>query len=67
MLAALSLVELEDWAGAARALGDDSPRVRRTVACRVLGGPVAAHRRPWDEGSDGAPALLGLLLSEPTG
>jgi hypothetical protein len=38
-LAALSLLSLEDWAGAAQALGDDSPSVRRAVACQVLAEP----------------------------
>ena len=36
MLAALALLSLEDWGGAARALADDSPAVRRALACRVL-------------------------------
>lgn len=39
MLAAWSLLALEDWAGAAHALGDDSPAVRRALACRVLAEP----------------------------
>ena len=46
-LAALSLLALEDWAGAARALGDDSPEVRRAVACQVLAEPDAGPQRPW--------------------
>lgn len=67
-LAALSLLELKDWAGAARALGDDSPRVRRTVACRVLGGSAGlAHQPPWRESADGAPALVSLLLPDRAG
>jgi hypothetical protein len=45
VLAALSLFELEDWAGTARALGDDSPRVRRAVACEVLADPKARRSR----------------------
>lgn len=43
-LAALSLLELGDWAGAARALGDDSPLVRRAVACHMLAEPATARR-----------------------
>jgi hypothetical protein len=47
-LAALSLLSLEDWAGAAHALGDDSPSVRRAVACQVLAEPPAsASGPPW--------------------
>jgi hypothetical protein len=45
-LAALSLLELGDWAGAAHALGDDSPQVRRAVACQMLAEPTTAHRAP---------------------
>ncbi|HWO13519.1 MAG TPA: hypothetical protein VNN80_28655 [Polyangiaceae bacterium] len=55
MLAALALLALEDWSGAARALGDDSPAVRRALACRVLAEPGAAGlggeggSAPWPE------------------
>jgi hypothetical protein len=41
MLAAWSLLLLRDWSGAAQALGDDSPAVRRALACRVLAEPGA--------------------------
>lgn len=40
-LAAAALVALDDWAGAAHALGDDSPEVRQAVACHVLAKPDA--------------------------
>lgn len=36
MLAALGLAWLDAWAAAARALADDSPEVRRRVACEFL-------------------------------
>jgi hypothetical protein len=39
MLAALGLVQLGEWAAAAHALADDSPRVRQTVACQMLAEP----------------------------
>jgi hypothetical protein len=65
-LAALALLELKDWAGAARALGDDSPRVRRELACRVLADPKA-RPAPLAWSPAGADATLGgvvpLLLS----
>jgi hypothetical protein len=68
-LAALSLLRLEDWAGAARALGDDSPRVRRVVACQVLAGP--AHERATDPiaiAAGASPsALAPLLITESAG
>lgn len=67
-LAALALLELKDWPGAARALGDDSPNVRRTVACQVLAQRVAgraARERPAVIA--GAPPVVPLLLSEPAG
>jgi hypothetical protein len=67
-LAALALLELKDWSGAARALGDDSPSVRRTVACQLLGEPVAGHSlgaRPAV--IPGAPPVVPLLLSESAG
>jgi hypothetical protein len=65
-LAALALLELGDWAGAARALGDDSPRVRRAVACQVLADPKA-RRAPlaWSPSAGfGTPdGVVPLLLS----
>jgi hypothetical protein len=67
-LAALALLELKDWSGAARALGDDSPDVRRTVACRVLAQPAeggASRDRPAVIA--GAPPVVPLLLSESAG
>jgi hypothetical protein len=45
-LAALSLLSLEDYSGAAHALGDDSPRVRRAVACQVLSGTAESESGP---------------------
>jgi hypothetical protein len=65
-LAALALMELEDWAGAARALADDSPAVRRTVACQMLAAPAEPRRafRPPVTGSL-APALVSLLSPAP--
>jgi hypothetical protein len=67
-LAALALLELKDWAGAARALGDDSPSVRRTVACQVLA-ERAAGRASGDRPAviAGAPPVVPLLLSESAG
>jgi hypothetical protein len=67
-LAALALLELNDWSGAARALGDDSPNVRRTVACRVLAERVAG-RAPGERAAviTGAPPVVPLLLSESAG
>jgi hypothetical protein len=67
-LAALALLQLKDWSGAAHALGDDSPSVRRTVACRVLAEPVAGHG-PGEEPAviPGAPPVVPLLLSESAG
>jgi hypothetical protein len=71
-LAALSLLSLEDWAGAAHALGDDSPSVRRAVACQVLAGPTANARtafpalRPPAFGP-AAPELVPLLLGGASG
>ena len=50
MLAAWSLLALEDWSGAAHALGDDSPAVRRALACRVLAEPGSEH--PHGSGSE---------------
>jgi hypothetical protein len=58
-LAALSLMALKDWAGAARALGDDSPTVRRAVACSLLSGPVASRSASFD--------VVPLLLSPQPG
>jgi hypothetical protein len=60
--AALSLLSLADYSGAARALGDDSPRVRRTVACQVLADP-AARRPALSRSATAAPAApAGALL-----
>lgn len=69
-LAALALVELEDWAGAAPALADDSPAVRRAVACQMLA-PSKEPRnvdtlRPPVLGSL-APPLVSLLSPAPSG
>jgi hypothetical protein len=58
-LAALALVKLDDWAGAAHALGDDSPFVRRTVACQMLAEPKA---RASDHGV--RPPVFGALGPE---
>jgi len=68
-LAALALLELKDWPGAARALGDDSPGVRRTVACQVLAEPVASGDPPVERPAiiAGAPPVVPLLLTEPAG
>jgi hypothetical protein len=68
-LAALALLELADWSGAARALGDDSPSVRRTVACRVLAERVATGHGAGDRPAviAGAPPVVPLLLSESAG
>lgn len=67
-LAALALMELEDWAGAARALADDSPAVRRAVACQMLAARAEPRRvealRPPLLGSL-APALVSLLSPAP--
>lgn len=67
-LAALALLELNDWSGAARALADDSPNVRRTVACRMLAERVAG-RAAADQPAviAGAPPVVPLLLSESAG
>jgi hypothetical protein len=62
-LAALSLLRLEDWAGAARALGDDSPRVRRVVACQVLAGPAQERAAdPIANAAGASPSALAPLL-----
>jgi hypothetical protein len=66
-LAALALLELKDWPGAARALGDDSPNVRRTVACRVLAAPMAGRAGDRPAVIAGAPPVVPLLLSESAG
>jgi hypothetical protein len=69
-LAALSLFELGDWPGTARALGDDSPRVRRAVACQVLADPAARRATLAWSPSPGAGAPIGvvpLLLSAKSG
>lgn len=42
-LAARALIAARDWNGAVPALADDSPRVRRRVACRMLVPAVAGH------------------------
>lgn len=68
-LAALALLELKDWSGAARALGDDSPEVRRTVACQVLAEPVATSSLTDERPAiiPGAPPVVPLLLSDSAG
>lgn len=68
-LAALALLELDDWQGAARALGDDSPRVRRSVACHVLAERPGKGDVPPAAPAviSGAPPVLPLLLSESAG
>lgn len=70
-LAALSLLELGDWAGAARALGDDSPRVRRAVACHMLAEPAtarrASHTPPPLVGPGASDGVVPLLLSGAAG
>jgi hypothetical protein len=43
MLAAFALLQLGEWAAAAHALADDSPRVRQTVACQMLALPRASR------------------------
>lgn len=71
-LAALSLLALEDWAGAAHALGDDSPKVRRAVACQVLAEPTVDQGatlrtfRPPAFGPAG-PEVVPLLLTGASG
>ncbi len=70
-LAALALVALDDWAGAAHALGDDSPEVRRAVACQMLADPdepmpaTYAGRDPARSSAFGqlSPELVPLLLT----
>lgn len=54
-LAAFALMTLGDWPGAAQALGDDSPDVRRAVACQILAG--GAPERPEQ----------GVVTSQPFG
>jgi hypothetical protein len=69
-LAALSLLSLEDWAGAAHALGDDSPNVRRAVACQVLAEPDELQRlRVFRAPAFGpaAPDVVPLLLAGVSG
>jgi hypothetical protein len=70
-LAALSLLELEDWAGAARALGDDSPLVRRAVACQMLAEPATARRMsnppPLPAGPGASDGVVPMLLSGAAG
>jgi hypothetical protein len=71
-LAALSLLSLEDWAGAASALGDDSPSVRRAVACQVLAGSGTRERtaawefRPPAFGP-ATPEVVPLLMAKTPG
>ena len=67
MLAALALAQLGAWGAAARALADDSPRVRQTVACQWLAEPRSSsaeaaleHRRAESFGPL-APQLTELL------
>jgi hypothetical protein len=69
-LAAFALVTLDDWAGAALALGDDSPRVRQAVACQMLAdasalpeGPGLEHERAKFFGPL-TPELVALLAPE---
>ncbi|HTV24687.1 MAG TPA: hypothetical protein VMG12_38610, partial [Polyangiaceae bacterium] len=66
-LAALALLELEDWPGAARALGDDSPRVRRAVACQVLAERGVAGQGKRPAVITGGPPVVPLLLAESAG
>jgi hypothetical protein len=68
MLAAWSLLALEDWSGAAYALGDDSPSVRRALACRVLAEPGAGSPGNLYPGSEARwhPSRPDLLLPAST-
>ena len=62
VLAALALISLDDWPGAAHALGDDSPEVRRAVACHMLA-DAAEERETAADRAFGpmAPELLAML------
>lgn len=64
-LAAFALMSLGDWPGAAQALGDDSPGVRRAVACQMLAGAAPEHDEQGSAPSRPfgpmAPELLALL------
>jgi hypothetical protein len=67
MLAAFALVQLGEWAAAAHALADDSPRVRQTVACQMLAEPratsTALEQRRAEVFGPLAPQLTELLVS----
>ncbi len=64
-LAAFALLSLGDWPGAAQALGDDSPQVRRVVACGMLAGaerdPKTHASAPNSPFGPMAPELLAML------
>jgi len=64
-LAAFALMSLGDWPGAAQALGDDSPDVRRAVACQILADGKPEHAEPSSAPSHPfgpmAPELLAML------
>jgi hypothetical protein len=64
-LAAFALMSLGDWPGAAQALGDDSPEVRRAVACRMLAEPereLESHgSTPVSPFGPMAPELIAML------
>jgi len=67
MLAAFALVQLGEWAAAAHALADDSPRVRQTVACQMLAEPLSSSAA-LDQSRSAvfgplAPQLTELLVS----
>ncbi|MEO8182640.1 MAG: HEAT repeat domain-containing protein [Deltaproteobacteria bacterium] len=67
MLAAFALVQLDEWAAAAHALADDSPRVRQTVACQMLAEPRSASSALEQSRAEAfgplAPQLPELLVS----
>jgi hypothetical protein len=70
-LAAVALILLEEWSAAAHALADDSPEVRRAVACQVLSEPELASARGQGGLADSrpfgplAPDVVALLLPAP--